>query len=87
MEHPEKERVATEEVPPQAPSQTRTLTSKYGGPGSWKWHWKVAIPEGRNRGGPRRAAERKEGPKVDEGPRGGCPFWPGQPDGSCLRES
>jgi len=64
-----------EEVPPQAPSLSRPCNN---GPviGRRSRHAErrsYAIPKREDyEGGPRRAAERSEGPKVEVGPRGGC---------------
>jgi len=65
-----------EEVPSQAPSQRHPTSDKYGGPDSLTRHFgSEAVPNGtKYEGGPRRAAERKEGPQVGEGPRGGYRF-------------
>jgi len=84
-EHQEKKKVACmREVPSQAPSQIRPIINGYGGPGSLtldrKWRFRREEAEGEKG---RRAAERMEGPKVGERPRGGYSLRPGQPDGSC----
>jgi len=68
-----------EEVPPQAPSQIRPTFHEYGSLSSLTPGRKLCGSKGKKyERGPRRAAERKEGPKVDQGPGGGCPFrvWP-----------
>jgi len=64
-----------EEVPPQASSQNRPISNGYGGPDSLTLDIKLCGSKGEEyEGGPRRVAERKEGPQVGKGPRGGYRF-------------
>jgi len=84
--HPAKERVACPRKCRRRPRVEYTpICYGQGSPSSLTSGRKSCGPRGKNyERGPRRAAERKEGPQVNHGPRGGCPYRPGQPNESCL---